>query len=172
MRLRIVLEAGLMGDFASVERYAGRALELQPESLGPRWPQTVALLFSGHVEEAIAIGEQVVARARAPIYVGVLGMVYGFAGRLADAKRLLHELEERQGRGEYIVPAARLSVHLGLRDPAGVRASLAACVDGGAAPFSVIATSRVLIDAYRGDPEISALLDRLHDGAVPVAVEH
>jgi serine/threonine protein kinase/tetratricopeptide (TPR) repeat protein len=164
--------ACLMGDFATVERYAGRALELQPESLGPRWPQTVARLFAGHVEEAIAIGEQMVAHARAPIYVGVLGMVYGFAGRLADAKRLLHELEERQGRGEYIVPAARLSVHLGLRDPAGVRASLAACVDGGAAPFSVIATSRVLIDAYRGDPEISALLDRLHDGAVPVAVEH
>jgi serine/threonine protein kinase/tetratricopeptide (TPR) repeat protein len=163
--------ACLMGDFASVERYAGRALELQPESLGPRWPQTVALLFSGRVEEAIAIAEQVVARARAPIYVGVLGMVYGYAGRLADAKRLLHELDERQGRGEYIVPAARLSVHLGLRDPAGVRASLAACVDGGAAPFAVIATSRVLIDAYRGDPEIGALLDRLYDGAGPVAVE-
>jgi len=164
--------ACLMGDFAGVERYAGRALELQPESLGPRWPQTVALLFSGRIDEAIAAAEQVVARARAPIYVGVLGMVYGYAGRLPDAKRLLQELDERQGRGEYIVPAARLSVHLGLRDPAGVRASLAACVDGGAAPFSVIATSRALIDAYRGDPEIGALLDRLHDGAGPVAAEH
>ncbi len=159
--------ACLMGDVAGVERYAGRALELEPESLGARWPQTVALVTAGRLEEAVAAAERVVARARAPIYVGVLGMVYGCAGRLADAQRLAQELDERQNRGEYIVPAARLSVHLGLRDVAGIRASLAACVDGGAAPFSVVATSRLLIDAYRGDAEIDRLLDRLHDGARP-----
>jgi serine/threonine protein kinase len=68
---------------------------------------------------------------------------------------------------EYVVPAARLSVHLGLKDVAGVRTALAACVDGGATPFSVISTSRLLIDDYRSDPEIDRLLDRLHDGARP-----
>ncbi|HEX6209710.1 MAG TPA: protein kinase [Methylomirabilota bacterium] len=158
----------LIGDFAAGERHAARALELAPESLGARWPQTVALLANGKIDEAIAAGERVVARARAPIYVGVLGMVYGCAGRLADARRLAAELDERQGRGEYIVPAARLSVALGLRDTAGIRTALAACVDGGAAPFSVIATSRLLIDEYREDEQIGALLDRLHDGARPV----
>jgi Tfp pilus assembly protein PilF len=158
-----------MGDVLAAERHALRALELQPESLGPRWPQTVALLAGGRFEEAIAAGEHVTARTRAPIYLGVLGMMYGCAGRLADARRLLEELDERQSRGEYIVPVARLSVFLGLRDTAGIRAALAACLDGGAAPFAVVATNRWLLDTYRGDPEIDRLLDRLHDGAHPGA---
>jgi hypothetical protein len=65
------------------------------------------------------------------------------------------------------VPAARLSVHLGLKDQVEVRTALAACVDGGAAPFSVVATNRWILDTLRGDPEIDRLLDRLHDGARP-----
>jgi serine/threonine-protein kinase len=158
-----------MGDVLAAERHALRALELQPESLGPRWPQTVALLAGGRYEDAIAAGEHVTARTRAPIYLGVLGMMYGCIGRLADARRLLQELDERQSRGEYIVPVARLSVCLGLRDVAGVRSALAACLDGGAAVFSVVATNRWILDAYRGDPEFDRLLDRLHDGAAPRA---
>jgi serine/threonine protein kinase/Tfp pilus assembly protein PilF len=162
--------ACVMGDAENAEARALRALQLQPESLGPRWPQTVALLMARRHEEAIAAGEQVVARTRAPIYIGVLGMVYGAAGRLSDARRLAHELDERQGRGEYVVPAARLSISLGLSDPAGVRTALAACADGGAAPFSVVATNRWLLDSYRGDAEIARLLDRLHDGARPASL--
>jgi serine/threonine protein kinase/Tfp pilus assembly protein PilF len=159
--------ACLMSEFTDASRHAGRAVELQPDSLGARWPQTIALLATGRIEEATAVAEQVVARARAPIYVGVLGMVYGLAGRVADAQQLSRELDERQSRGDYIVPAARLSIYLGLKDVAGIRTSLAACVDGGAAPFSVVATSRLLVDGYRGDPEIDRLLDRLQDGARP-----
>jgi eukaryotic-like serine/threonine-protein kinase len=157
----------VMGDVTATLRHASRALELQPESLGPRWPQTVALLKAGLHKEAVVAAEQVVARTRAPIYIGVLGMVYGCIGRLADARALAHELDERQSRGEYIVPAARLSLHLGLRDLPAVRASLAACVDGGAAPFSVISTGRWLLDGYRGDEEVDRLLDLLHDGGRP-----
>ncbi|MGH9372044.1 MAG: hypothetical protein ACRD15_10990, partial [Vicinamibacterales bacterium] len=73
-----------------------------------------------------------------------------------------------RSRGEYIVAAARLSVALGLRDVAGVRAALAACVDGGVAPLSVASTARLLVDTYRDDADIDRLLDRLHDGARPV----
>ncbi|MBA2303115.1 MAG: protein kinase [Acidobacteria bacterium] len=158
----------VMGDASATEARAVRALELQPESLGPRWPLTVALLMAGRHDEAIAAAEQVVARTRAPIYIGVLGMVYGVAGRPADARRLSHELDERQANGEYVVPVARLSISLGLADVAGVRAALEACADGGAAPFSVVATNRWLLDRHRGDPEFDRLLDRLHDGARPV----
>ena len=68
---------------------------------------------------------------------------------------------------EYVVPAARLSIHLGFGDLEGIRRSLAACLDGAAAPFAVIATSRVPLDEYRGNPEIEPLLDRLYDGARP-----
>jgi hypothetical protein len=158
-----------MCDADAAARHAARALELQPESLGPRWPETVALLMAGRLAEALEAAERVLARTRAPIYAGVLGMVYGCAGRLADARLLAQELDDRQSRGEYIVPVARLSLHLGLRDAGGVRAWLAACADGGAAPFSTIATNRWLLDGYRGDPEMDRLLDRLHDGARPPA---
>ena len=147
--------------------HAVRALDLQPESLGARWPQTVALIMAGRHEQAIAAAEQVVARTRAPIYIGVLGMVYGVSGRLADARQLWHELDERQGRGEYIVPAARLSIALGLDDRTRILTALAECADGGAAPFSVVATNRWLLNRYRGDASFDAVLDRLNDGAHP-----
>jgi tetratricopeptide (TPR) repeat protein len=159
--------ACLTGDFSGVDKHSRRALELQPDSLGALWPQTVGLVTAGRCDEAISAAESVLAKTRAPIYLGVLGMVYGCAGRTEDASAVLRELDERQGRGEYIVPAARLSVQLGLRDQAGVRNALAACVDGGAAPFSVAASSRLMVDAYRGDPEIDRLLDQLNDGARP-----
>jgi serine/threonine-protein kinase len=157
----------VMGDGPATVQHAAQALDLQPEALGPRWPQTVGLLMEGHHEDAIMAAEQVVARTRAPIYVGVLGMVYARAGRLAEAHRLARELEERRSRGEYVVPAAPLSLHLGLGDPAAVHSALEACVDGGAAPFSIVATDRWLLDAYRGDARFDPLLDRLHDGARP-----
>ena len=159
----------LILDVPRAERHAVRALEMLPESMGARWPQTIALLFGGRTDEALAVGERVVAYARAPIYVGVLGMVYASVGRLADARRVGQELEARAAAGEYVVPAARLSVELALKNPDGIRSTLAECVNGGAAPFSVIATSRVLIDAYRSDPTSAELVDRLYDGAHPAS---
>jgi len=159
--------ACLLLDFPRAERHAARSLELQPESMGASWPQTIALLFGGRTEEALVVGERIVSRARSTIYVGVLGMVYAFAGRTDDARRIARELDERAASGEYVVPAARLSVQLALKNTDGVREALAACVDGGAAPFSVIATSRILIEPYRHDPTIAELVDRLYDGARP-----
>ena len=70
-----------------------------------------------------------------------------------------------EAAARYIVPVAHLSVQLGLRDIAGIRESLAKCAGGGAAPFSVVATNRALLEAYRRDPAIDRLLDDLHDGA-------
>lgn len=159
----------LMGEFEASAAHAARALELQPESMGARWPQVIALANMGRVDEAMAVGERVIARSRAPIFVAVAGMLCGRAGRLAEARALGEELRERESRGEYILPAAHLFVQLGLGDVDGVRWTLAGCVDGGAPPFSIVATSRAWLDALRGDPEIDRLLDRLHDGARPQA---
>ena len=94
-------------------------------------------------------------------------MVLGRAGRLDDARRLGEELYDRAGRGEYVSPTSLLALALGLGDAALVQQCLAACADGGAAPFAVVATTRWLLDTRRGDPAIDALLDRMHDGAPP-----
>jgi serine/threonine-protein kinase len=152
-------------DAEMAEHHAARALELQPDALGPRWPQTVAMLMTGRHDEVVTLGEQIVARARAPIFVGVLAMIYARAGRLDDARRLGEELYERAGRGEYVSPASLLALALGLGDLELIHRCLAACDNGGAAPFAVVATNRWLLDTYRGHPEIDALLDRLLDGA-------
>jgi hypothetical protein len=73
-------------------------------------------------------------------------------------------------RGEYIVPLARLALHLGSNDLSGIRNSLAACAEGGASPSPAIMLVRQLIEAPGADPEIARLLDRLHDGAGPNAI--
>ena len=94
-------------------------------------------------------------------------MVYGRAGRLADARRIGEELTSGRAVGSMSRPPASWRWPSGLDDRALVQQCLAACADGGAAPFSVVATNRWLLDGLRGDPAIDALLDRLHDGARP-----
>jgi hypothetical protein len=50
-----------------------------------------------------------------------------------------------------------------LGDREAVRTALTVCVDGGAAPFAVIATVGWILDDLRTDAEIAELLDRLYD---------
>lgn len=158
-----------MQDSETALRHAERALALQPDALGPRWPQSVGLLMQSRHDEAIELGEQIIARARAPVFVGVLGLIYGRAGRIADARRLSQELHDRAARGEFISPAAHLALELGLGAAGDVVKWLDACADGGAAPFGVAATTRWLLEGQRANPEIDRLLDRINDGARPPA---
>ncbi len=156
-----------MGDSAAALRHAARAMELQPDALGPRWPQTIALLIEQRHDEALAVADLVMARSRAPIFVGVHAMVLGRAGRRDDAQALGEELYARTRAGEYVSPTALLALALGLDDAALIQGCLAACADGGAAPFGVAATTRWLLEPRRSDPVVDRLLDRLNDGAHP-----
>jgi hypothetical protein len=70
----------------------------------------------GQHSEAIAMGERLVSPARTPIYVGVLGGIYGRAGRIDDATRLLRELEDRARQGECVPAYAFLDYWLGQRN--------------------------------------------------------
>jgi serine/threonine protein kinase/Tfp pilus assembly protein PilF len=157
-----------MCDADAASRYTARAVELQPDALGTHWPQLVALTMTGRFAEAIALGEQMLARARPPVFVGVQAMVLGRAGRLDDARRLGEELYERAGRGEHVSPISLLALALGLGDEPLVERCLAACGGGAAAPFAVIASTRWLLDPMRaGSPAIDAQLDTILDGARP-----
>ena len=119
-------------------------------------------------DEAIALGEQMLARARPPVFVGVQAMVLGRAGRLDEARRLGEELYERGRRGEHVSPISLLALALGLGDEALVERCLAACGGGAAAPFAVIASTRWLLDPMRASaPAIDRLLDEILDGARP-----
>jgi hypothetical protein len=107
--------------------------------------------------------ERVGTLSRAPIFVGLLGLGYARAGRIDDAIRLLHELEDRGSRGEYIPAFVSLSIHVGLGDVPAMRKALAATVAEGTPPLTLRANSGGrFLDEFRSDPEINRLLLELY----------
>ena len=104
------------------------------------------------------IGERGVTLSRAPYYVGHLGMGYARAGRLDDANRLLNELAERAGRGEYVPELASLFIHVGLGDVPAVRRSLGKAIEESLPALAIKLTCGELLLSHRSDPEINRML--------------
>src|SRR5262249_17286214 len=98
--------------FDEAERMAYHALELQPGYLLGLWARGMALCGLGRNEEAIECLERAVTASRAPLFVGLLGLAYARGGRLCDTMRLLHELEDRSSRGEYVPTRALLHINV------------------------------------------------------------
>jgi len=74
------------------------------------------LIAKGRPEEAIPVLEKALSVSdRSPIVIGFLVRAYAFAGRRADALRLLAELK-RRSRAGYVSPAAFVQAYLGLGD--------------------------------------------------------
>jgi eukaryotic-like serine/threonine-protein kinase len=151
-----------LGRFEEAERAARQSLELQPDYLFGLWQRGVALSGLERHEEAIQVLERVVTLSRAPIFVGILGLAYARAGRLDEANRLLHELEDRGSRGEFIPAFAPLTIHTGLGDLPAIRRALAAAVADFTPPLTLCASSGHFLEAYRNDPEINRLLFELY----------
>jgi len=100
-----------------------------------------------------------VALSRTPLFVGMLGLGYGFAGRCAAAQQLLRELDDRGSRGEHVPACAQLAIHLGLGDIPKVRAGLLDVATRPAQQCIVrTALGPFLSGTLRTDPEI----DRAH----------
>ena len=90
--------------------------------------------------------------------MGVLGLGYARAGRSDDATRLLSELEDRAGRGEYVPAWARSSIHVGRGDLPAMRRALATSLEEATPPLSLQLTGGPLLEEFRSDPEIDRLL--------------
>jgi TolB-like protein len=157
----------LIGDFERAETAAALALDLQPDLLPALAARTYALCGLREYERAIDAATRVVALSRAPRFVGELGYLYGIAGRTDDALRLLAELEDRQGRGEFVTPLAHLLIQAGLGDLAGIRAALHACVNDRTPPLPIKVSCGQTLEAHRSDATISDLLDALYDAGAP-----
>jgi serine/threonine protein kinase/Tfp pilus assembly protein PilF len=148
--------------FDASERAARQALELQPDHLIGLWFLGLALCSLERYEEAVGALERTVTLSRAPIFVGLLGLGYARAGRYDDAKHLLHELEDRGSRREYIPAIAPLSIHTGLGDIPGIRQALAAAAFESTPPLTLRGSSGPFLEAFRSDPEINRLLSELY----------
>ena len=148
--------------FGEAERAARHALELQPGYQFGLWAHGMALCGLGRNEEAAEALERAVTASRAPLFVGLLGLAYARGGRLDDTARLLHELEDRSSRGEYVAPRAFLHIYVGQGDLAAIRGTLSQMVAEPTPPFVLRTTSAAFLEAYRSDPEIDRLLSKLY----------
>jgi hypothetical protein len=101
--------------------------------------------------------------SRAPIFLGILAKIYARRGRLDDCAHLEAELEERRVRGEYIPRACDAMIAIGRNDADGVRKALEACLDEQANWFTVRMGAGPQLEAFRSDPAIEPLIDRLYD---------
>jgi hypothetical protein len=122
----------------------------------------MALCGLGRNEEAAEALERAVTASRAPLFVGLLGLAYARGGRLDDTARLLHELEDRSSRGEYVAPRAFLHIYVGQGDLPAIRGTLSKIVAEPTPPFVLRTTSAPFLEAYRSDPEIDRLLCKLY----------
>jgi len=145
--------------FDAAERAALEALELQPDYIQALWWLGMAHLGQQRYGEGLQRLERVVALSRTPLFVGMLGLGYGFAGRCAAAQQLLRELDDRGSRGEHVPACAQLAIHLGLGDIPKVRAGLLDVATRPAQQCIVrTALGPFLSGTLRTDPEI----DRAH----------
>jgi hypothetical protein len=145
--------------FEAAERAALYALELQPEYILALWWLGIACYGQSKYADGVQALERVVALSRAPIFVGILGLGYGYAGRIADARSLLRELEDRASRGEHVPVWSPLAINVGLGDVPAIHAGLRAVLVQPAQQYTVRAVLGCFLREMRStDPEI----DRTH----------
>jgi len=145
------------GRFQQAEQIARNALEMQPDYIFALWVRALALSALGRHGEAIASMERALILSRAPVFVGVLGLIYARAGRRDDAMRLLQEIEDRGSRGEYIPSFSKLTIEVGLGDLLGMRAALAEVIGAASSPIPIRVIFGSHLEAFRTDPEIRRL---------------
>jgi serine/threonine protein kinase/tetratricopeptide (TPR) repeat protein len=160
------LTLNMTGAYPEAERLARRALDLQPDYLPGLYALAGSLICCDRAVAAIPVADRAAALSRAPVFVGMLGLVYGRGGRADGLTQLEHELDERRERGEYITPWSLVSFAIGRGDGAMVRATLERCL-ADHTPFIGLRTLGPLLDEWRTDRAIDELLLRLGDGVRP-----
>ena len=100
--------------YDEAERELRSGLALRPDDSVALWYLGFVLIAKGVPQEAIPVLEKALSVSdRSPAVIGVLVRAYAFAGRRADALRLLAELKRRAQAG-YVTPAAFVHAYLGL----------------------------------------------------------
>ena len=92
----------ILGDFDEAERLSARSLALQSDYLLAFWGHGLALVGQGRLVEGVADLERATTLSRAPIFLCMLGLGLGLAGRHEEARRLIAGLDDRASRGEYV----------------------------------------------------------------------
>lgn len=92
------------GKYAEASQALERALELDPDSFLARWSLQNTLHLSGHFEEAVAKGQEVlVMSGRQPAAMATLAATFADWGKPTEAEAIYLELIAR-ARREYVLP--------------------------------------------------------------------
>ena len=104
------------GAYDEAAREQARAVSLDPHALFPAWSLGVTHLARGAHEEAVeTLTTALIVGGQQSDTLSLLGAAYAEAGRQADARRVLTELEERSLR-EYVAPLFFAQVQAPLGD--------------------------------------------------------
>jgi serine/threonine protein kinase/Tfp pilus assembly protein PilF len=141
---------------------AERSLELHPDFALGLWTLGLACCRVGQFERATAVLQRVMVLSnRAPIFVGLVGLTCGRAGRGAEAIALAEELETRSAT-EYVTPTALLMIRVGLRDRDKICDAMQACIDRGCAGSIVEGLVGPFLDEWASDARFVELARALH----------
>ena len=144
-----------------------KALELDPNN--PLAEQTLGwcLLWKGQAVDALAEFQKAATLDDLPWYKGSLGYAYAASGDRAKAEQILRDLDE-MAKKQYVSPASRASVYLGLGEKAKALDWIEKAYDDRDPLLWWNADQ--LYDSVRNEPRFQALMqnvDRLKDGATP-----
>jgi TolB-like protein/tetratricopeptide (TPR) repeat protein/tRNA A-37 threonylcarbamoyl transferase component Bud32 len=138
-----------------------RALTLHPDFALGLWAVGVASGKLGRFDRAIGALERIVSiSGRAPVFLSLLGLTYARAGRRSDALALVDELETRAA-SEFVSPAERMTICVGLGDPGEIYASLEVCLRDGIVGPRIENFVGPYLDELASDARIGPLLNRL-----------
>lgn len=137
-----------------------RALELEPDF----WRSIVGLgrcyEAQGRYEDAIACFERAtVVSDRVPSAIGALGRAYALAGRHAEARKLLQELDDL-AHSRYVSPYGKVLIYLGLGDEKVFELLEHTCSDR--AGWLMYLATDPRFDPLRTDRRFRTIMERLH----------
>jgi TolB-like protein/pimeloyl-ACP methyl ester carboxylesterase/Tfp pilus assembly protein PilF len=136
-----------------------KALELDPSFEYTRLYLGRSLLQEKQYSLSLAELEKAVELQANPSTLGSLGYAYAVAGRPAEAKRILADLE-RRSRHQYVTPWAFAEVHLGLGEKERALQWMERAVEEHSIPFTLKVDP--ILDPLRSDPRFKALLRRMN----------
>ncbi|CAN5786187.1 serine/threonine-protein kinase [soil metagenome] len=138
--------------------YFRKSLELNPDFFMAHWGLGRAYLRQGRYQDALAELAYEGGDYTGLNRPGLLGHAHALAGNEAEARRILSELREQAGRGDYVPPVALAIIHIGLGEKAQALDWLERVeADAGARIF----LADPIFDPIRSEPRFQGLLKRL-----------
>ena len=137
--------------------YCRLAIELDPTFWLAYWFLTLPYSGGGQLDAAVTTAEKGIELCgRYPILLMILGSCYAGAGRTAEARQLIEELETRS-RATYISPWAIGSLHLALGEiDQGLKWFIRGVEDRD--PAIILAINDSFYDPFRSHPAFQAIL--------------